>query len=157
MRPHLEFSTPAWSPWLVSDIEALEKVQRKAVNMVTGIKGKTYTEKCLELDLDPLMVRRKIADLIQVYKYIHNEDQMAANKLFVRVAARGRETRQSSDPLNLRVPRTRLEVRKHSFPVRVVQYWNDLDPEVKNMPTLHQFKQAIKLIYRRTVVGTAAE
>jgi hypothetical protein len=25
VRPHLEFSTPAWAPWLQSDIQVLEK------------------------------------------------------------------------------------------------------------------------------------
>jgi hypothetical protein len=27
--PHLEFSTPAWSPWLRMDIDKLENVQKK--------------------------------------------------------------------------------------------------------------------------------
>jgi hypothetical protein len=31
VRPHLEFSTPVWSPWLLSDIQALERVQERAV------------------------------------------------------------------------------------------------------------------------------
>jgi hypothetical protein len=39
----VEFSTPAWSPWLTGDKEVLKKVQEKAVKMVTGLKGSTYT------------------------------------------------------------------------------------------------------------------
>jgi ribonucleases P/MRP protein subunit RPP40 len=46
VRPHLEFSTPAWAPWLAGDREVLEKVQEKAVKMVAGLKGRTYEEKC---------------------------------------------------------------------------------------------------------------
>jgi hypothetical protein len=49
VRPHLEFSSPAWSPWLQGDKEALEKVQEKAIKMVAGLKGSIYEEKCEEL------------------------------------------------------------------------------------------------------------
>jgi Reverse transcriptase (RNA-dependent DNA polymerase)/Endonuclease-reverse transcriptase len=41
VRPHLEFSTPAWSPWSLGDIKTLEKVQEKFVNMLSGLAGKT--------------------------------------------------------------------------------------------------------------------
>jgi hypothetical protein len=33
VRPHLEFASQAWSPWLTGDKEVLEKVQRKAVGI----------------------------------------------------------------------------------------------------------------------------
>ena len=29
VRCHLEFAIPAWSPWLIQDIEILERVQKK--------------------------------------------------------------------------------------------------------------------------------
>ncbi len=157
VRPHLEFSTPAWSPWLASDIEVLEKVQKRAVNMVVGLKGKNYAEKCAELNLEKLSVRREMADLIQAYKYIQGTDRIITNSLFERVGELNVQTRQRSDPLNLKMPRARLEIRKHSFALRVVQYWNNLPTEIKHMPTLRQFKQAIKMLYRRPVEGAAAE
>ena len=31
VRPHMEFAVPVWSPYLKSDIDMLEKVQRRAV------------------------------------------------------------------------------------------------------------------------------
>ena len=42
---HLEFAVPAWSSWLQEDIETLEKVQRGAINLVVGLRGRTYEEK----------------------------------------------------------------------------------------------------------------
>ena len=42
VRPHLEFSTPAWAPWAEGDKNILEKVQRKAVGMVSGLCSKVY-------------------------------------------------------------------------------------------------------------------
>jgi hypothetical protein len=36
------------------DREALEKVQEKAVTMVTVLKGRAYEERCLELGLETI-------------------------------------------------------------------------------------------------------
>ncbi len=47
--PHLEFATAAWSPWTTADRDCLEKVQRRAVAMGSGLTGKTYEEKIAEL------------------------------------------------------------------------------------------------------------
>jgi hypothetical protein len=53
MRPHLKFVSTAWSPWLEADKEVPEKVQRRAVNMISGLKAKTYEEKLRELETPP--------------------------------------------------------------------------------------------------------
>ena len=42
VRCHLEFAVPVWSPWSVADIDILEKVQKRAVNLITGLVGKSY-------------------------------------------------------------------------------------------------------------------
>jgi hypothetical protein len=40
VRPHLEFATPAWSPWLAADKQVLENVQKKFVNMIAGLRAR---------------------------------------------------------------------------------------------------------------------
>jgi hypothetical protein len=42
VRPHLEFGTPAWSPWNRADIDCLENVQKKMVGMVSGLSATSY-------------------------------------------------------------------------------------------------------------------
>jgi hypothetical protein len=39
VRPHLEFSAQAWAPWSQADKDMLERVQRRAVGMVSGLQG----------------------------------------------------------------------------------------------------------------------
>ncbi len=39
MRPHLEFASPAWSPWTEADKAVLEKIQRRAVSEGRVLRG----------------------------------------------------------------------------------------------------------------------
>jgi ribonuclease P/MRP protein subunit RPP40 len=59
-----------WSPWLQGDIDTLEKVQEKAVKMVSGLKGTTYQEKCKELGIKTLLERREAQDMSLVHKFL---------------------------------------------------------------------------------------
>ena len=68
VRPHVEFASPAWSPWTEMDKANIEKVQIRAVNMISGLTGRTYEEKCKELGLDTLEERRLKQDMLQTYK-----------------------------------------------------------------------------------------
>jgi len=65
IRCHLEFAIPAWTPRTATDIEILEKVQRRAVNLISGLKGANYEEKLVELGILSLEKRRIRYDLIQ--------------------------------------------------------------------------------------------
>jgi len=49
VRHHLEFVSAALSPWTEADKSVLEKIQRRAVTMVSCLKGESYEEKLLEL------------------------------------------------------------------------------------------------------------
>ena len=74
VRPHLEYCIQAWSPYLKADKEKLEKVQRRAVNMVAGLKGKTYQDKLKEVGLTTLEERRDRGDMIQTFRIIQGLD-----------------------------------------------------------------------------------
>ena len=70
-RPHLDYCAQAWSPWTKTDINLLESVQERAVKMVSGLRGKTYTDRLKEVGLTSLEERRKRGDMIQVWKTRH--------------------------------------------------------------------------------------
>ena len=103
--------------------------------MVRGLVSNTYEERLRELNLDSLEARRIKLDLAQAYKIMYGHDKLEAKKLF-RVVSHGGAavTRRAADNLNLEAPRCRLDLRKHSFAVRVVEHWNQLDHDTKRLP-----------------------
>jgi hypothetical protein len=100
VRPHLEFSSPAWSPWAQADIQTLEKVQEQALRWTSGLKGTTYAERCAEVGLETLEARRNVQDMMQVFKIIKGVDKVNPDQLFAKIT-HGTGTRNATDPWNL--------------------------------------------------------
>ena len=154
VRPHVEFASPAWSPWNEADKEIIEKVQMKAVKMISGLSGSSYKEKCLELGLETLEERRKQQDLLQTYKICNGKDRVRPEILFKKIGDHPeRNTRYTSDPLNITGSRARLDIRKNSYAVRAVTDWNNLTNEAKSSRSVAVFKNAIKSHPGRQVAG----
>ncbi len=120
----------AWSPWLVGDKETLEKVQEKAVKMVSGLKSKDYKERCLELGLDTLEKRREEQDMALVHKMALGGQ---LSKVFEMADAQERpRTRQTEGEYRL-IQKFACTDRptEYSFAVRVVDPWNRLPDDSK--------------------------
>ena len=115
MRPHLEFAVSAWSPWLATDIEVLEKVQKRAIGMVSGITG-TYEQKLKELKLLSLAQRRELYDLVQTFKIVRKIDNVQSETWFELVGTNPvRLTRYSNCSLNIIPKRVNLDPYRNFF------------------------------------------
>ena len=142
VRPHLEFSTQAWAPWTEGDKLVLEEVQKKAVAMVSGLAGRDYEERLVELGLLTLEERRHQADMCLMHKIMHGIGGLDHATWFERASESVRITRVAADGLNVKVKNGRLELRRNFFGVRASGQWNAVPPHIKRMMPAHLFKRA---------------
>ncbi len=69
---------------------------------------------------------------------------MDSETWFQKVDTSVRMTRSAADPLNLKPQAARLEIRRHFFSNRVVEGWNLIPSELKNVRTVLFFKRAYR-------------
>ena len=146
VRPHLEFAVPAWSPWTLGDIHVLEKVQMRAIKMVSGLSGRTYEDRLRELGMLTLAKRRVQLDLTQTFKILKGLDAVDPAIWFVLVGPQpGRLTRATSHPLNIVRGNFNTDIRKNFFSNRVIDTWNSLPDYLKDSVTVNSFKNGLKV------------
>jgi hypothetical protein len=146
VRPHLEFATPAWSPWSTADKQVLENVQKKFVNMIVGLKTGTYEDKCKEIGLETLEERREVQDMAQTYKMIQGKERLKT-QIFTHVD--GGRTRQDADELNVKQKPARLDIRRNFFSQRIVKKLNAIPAEIKRAKNVEQFITLYKQMLRK--------
>ena len=86
-------------------IDILENVQRRSsLKITSGLKGQTYEQRLLEVNLTSLADIRLRGDLIQTWKILYGSDKVTEQTWFTRaVEATARTTRLSSCAYNLTV------------------------------------------------------
>ena len=74
-RPSLEYAASAWDPYLIKDITAIEKIQRRAARWVTSNydwrNGISITSTLADLKWPTLAQRRQMSRLGVFYQSIH--------------------------------------------------------------------------------------
>ena len=151
VRPKLEFCVGAWSPWTEADISTLEKVQARAIRLVSDKRGTTYGEKLKSVGLCLLKERRERGDAIEAFKTLNGFNRVNKNAWFEISGPEARATRRTTSiaeegeerrPGSLYRRNFNLEVRKNFYTVRVVPVWNALPDWVRQQKTINGFKNA---------------
>ena len=65
VRSHLDYCCPVWSPYRKGDIEALEKLQKRATKMYLALKNRPYKDR-----LKACNYRRVRGDMLETYKIL---------------------------------------------------------------------------------------
>jgi len=136
VRPHLESCVQLWRPQHRKDIDLLEWAQRRATEMIQGLKHLSYGERLRQLGLFSLEKRRLQEDLIAAFQYLKGAYKRAGEGLFTRACS----DRTKGNGFKLKQGRFRLDVRKRCFTVKVAMHWNRLPREPVGAPSMAVFK-----------------
>ena len=79
----MEYYAPIWSPYLVKDIQVLEKVQKWATKLVKGYEKSPYKQRLRSLDIYTLSGLCQHGDLIEVLKIYNGYYNININQVFI--------------------------------------------------------------------------
>ena len=144
VRPHLEFGSSIWSPKHKYNIDAIERVQRRATKLIPELKELSYTDRLRNLNLETLSYRRTRADLLETYRIFTNQHhvnrdthcsqcptkQMLATSLST--ATRGHSMKLQIQPS--------AGARQNFFETRVCKVWNKLSEKTVSSKNVDIFK-----------------
>ena len=150
VRPHLEYAVQSWCPYTQEDKAALEKIQKRAISMVSNFSGKSYDEKLKEAGMISLQERRQRGDMIQVYKIMSKKEDVDPGIWFESLEdhrGEGIQTRHSAGLFNVRQKASNNEVRRNFFSQRVCNSWNALPDHVKAATSVNMFKNQYDLLF----------
>ena len=138
VRPILEYAVQSWCPYLVKDIEELEKVQSRMTKLVPGLQDMSSEARLVKLRLPTLKLRRQRGDLIELYKILHGYEGTDYRKFFKfkKSNTRGHKWKLEKQHIN-------CQVRENWFTIRVINPWNELPESIVNAPTIASFKSEL--------------
>ena len=164
VRSILDYGSIIWDPYLLSDIDKIERVQRQAARFITG-DYKTREEGCVtkmleNLALRPLQERRSASRLIFLYKVVEGlvpaippDEYLKPAKHKRRIKTRQYSDFQSSNIIDRHivnhnkgfiVPNCNTEQRKNFFFIKTTVEWNHLDCQTVGASTIEGFKSALQ-------------
>ena len=78
VRPVLEYAAPVWNPYLVKDVLALERVQRRASRLALGQKRgeMDYENSLRKLKWPTLETRRLFISFVECYKIVFDMNKL---------------------------------------------------------------------------------
>ena len=130
VRPHLKYAVQFWTPHLCRDKDKMERVQRKATNMIPEIRNHSYQQRLKDLELIGLVHRRLRGQLIEVFKYLNRFNNVSPIGLF----EYDFNDRTLNNGKKIIAKRFNTSVAQHFFLINITKTWNALPYDEVNSP-----------------------
>ena len=116
------------------------------------MKGKSYKERLVSLQLPTLQYRRYRGDMIEVYKIIHGIYDDSVTKGFFNNKAGKIVYKLRYHELAVTKERCDTDLKRFSFKNRVADQWNHLPAEIAASTTLNTFKNNLDALWSHDVM-----
>ena len=136
VRPILEYASEVWDPHQATNIQRLERTQRRAARFITGNyhRQASVTEMLSKIKLPTLRDRRAATKVTTLYKGITGQLNIPTSHLqHSKRCTRGNQHKYHQLSC-------RLSITSASFYPDAIRLWNNLPEEVAAAPTLETFK-----------------
>ena len=140
VRPLLEYNCLTWSPYLMSDIRSIEKLQRRFTKRLTGLRTSSYHQRLEQLNMPSRELRLICIDLIRCYKIVFRLIDMTCDDFHL-----SSSTIKRGRAYKIYKPNCMSSIRAHFFAKRVINVWNSL-PRTVNFTSLKSFKRSLDCI-----------
>ena len=140
IRPHFEYAAAVWDPYLIKDINLLEKTQRFALKVCAKNWSLSHDELLSHLQLPPLSERRSQAKLCHLFKIMHGLEDFPAAP--VKLKELHYSTRSDNSQL-LQPLYSRTSQFQHSFFPHAISLWNMLPGDSVSSSSLSSFKHSL--------------
>jgi len=151
VRPVLEFCSNVFNPYLLKDINAIEKIQKFYLKIVykranykifksnEQADTPTYKELLSLYHLESLELRRLKTDLNMFHKILHGHVKINSNNSYICLPSKTR-----GDPFKIISPAVVTPIRFNSFFVRTSRIYSDL-PSILRQNDINQFETNLKI------------
>ena len=143
IRPILEYGSIIWDNCTIGESDLIESVQLEAARIITGLRKGTPRDKLYrELGWDSLQNRRHNSKLLYFYKALNGDlpDYITENLMSHINTNPHYQLRHQRD---FNVPLCRTESYKKSYIPYVLNQWNALDDNIKNIQSYSGFKRKL--------------
>jgi len=144
VRPLLEFASPIWNPILISQINALESVQRNFTNKIPTCSFLPYKRRLEILNLDSLLKRRNIADQVFIFTVLNGSTN---SSLYPHLLLANPSVTRGHDLRILR-PVFNLASSHQNLISRVCPLWNRLPIAVLASQSKYIFRNKLRILYQ---------
>ena len=149
VRSHLEYGNVIWGPFYKGDIEAVERVQRRATKLVQPIRELSYEDRLRYLGLPSLQHRRRRGDMIYTYKIFTGVVDINKDDFFETSTSSTRGHRYK-----IMKKRAIKASRVNTFSNRVIDDWNSLPKQVVTAETVNKFKERLDAHWSDEIYAT---
>ena len=147
VQPHFDYCSIVWGDCGKTLSERLQKLQNRAARILTS---SSYDADARYLLQQPgwkdLITQRQIQVALMVFKALNDLASDYLSSMFTERSVSGYVLRDSTNKLNVPIPRTNYL--KRSFSYRGATLWNSLPCNLRQEKSLNRFKQMLNFHFR---------